>query len=109
MSKLHILIGCAILVVRVNFGSAPMAHTAQNAPRFQGLEIRMGNRVNLGWYQIDETLDSEGSFDLAIRDRRTGELVAVKIDNIEDYNSLIEFLESNRQVGVLTQLKANAA
>ncbi|MEK7500132.1 MAG: hypothetical protein AAB649_06015 [Patescibacteria group bacterium] len=66
----------------------------------------MGNKVNLGWYHIDETLDARGSFDLAIKDRRTGELVAVKIDNIEDYNKLIEFLEINRQVGVLTQLKA---
>lgn len=66
----------------------------------------MSNGVVCGWYHIDENVDTEGHIDLAIRDRRTGELVGVQIDNLEDYNALLTFLQNNRQVGVLKQLKS---
>lgn len=65
-------------------------------------------RIKLGWYHIEESVDSEGDIDLAIRDPRTGELVVCKVD-LESQTKLLEFLDKNRQIGVLSQLKAVSA
>ncbi|HHF0534538.1 TPA: hypothetical protein ACPHXL_003499 [Vibrio alginolyticus] len=61
-------------------------------------------QVKIGWYQIEENWLSDGTVDVAISDRRTNELVAFQIDNLEDYDKVIQFLDQNRQIGVLSQL-----
>ncbi|MGI5310357.1 hypothetical protein [Rheinheimera sp. WS51] len=61
-------------------------------------------QVKIGWYQIEENWLSDGTIDVAISDRRTNELVAFQIDNLEDYDKVIQFLDTNRQIGVLSQL-----
>lgn len=61
-------------------------------------------QVRIGWYQIEENWLSDGTIDVAISDRRTNELVAFQIDNLEDYDKVIQFLDTNRQIGVLSQL-----
>ncbi|OZC34962.1 hypothetical protein B9Q17_00225 [Marinobacter vinifirmus] len=61
-------------------------------------------QVKIGWYQIEENWLSDGTVDVAISDRRTNELVAFQIDNLEDYDKVIQFLDTNRQIGVLSQL-----
>ncbi|WP_348700936.1 hypothetical protein [uncultured Limnobacter sp.] len=61
-------------------------------------------QVKIGWYQIEENWLSDGTIDVAISDRRTNELVAFQIDNLEDYDKVIQFLDMNRQIGVLSQL-----
>ena len=60
-------------------------------------------QVKIGWYQIEENWLSDGTVDVAISDRRTNELVAFQIDNLEG-NKVIQFLDQNRQIGVLSQL-----
>ena len=71
---------------------------------FQGLEGVILAQVKIGWYQIEENWLSDGTVDVAISDRRTNELVAFQIDNLEDYDKVIQFLDTNRQIGVLSQL-----
>lgn len=61
-------------------------------------------QVKIGWYQIEENWLSDGTVDVAISDRRTNELVAFQIDNLEDYDKVIQFLDQNRQIGVLSRL-----
>lgn len=61
--------------------------------------------IKIGWFQLEQDIDADGVFDIAIRDKRTDELIAFKLDNLEDYDKLIEFLQSNRKVGTLQKLK----
>ena len=61
-------------------------------------------QVIIGWYQIEEDWLTDGAIDVAIRDRRTNELVAFQIANLEDYDKVIRFLDQNQQMGVLSKL-----
>ena len=61
-------------------------------------------QVQIGWYQIEENWLSDGTVDAAISDRRTNELVAFQVDNLEDYDKVIQFLDQNRQIAALSQL-----
>ncbi|MBQ4840172.1 hypothetical protein [Pseudoalteromonas luteoviolacea] len=60
--------------------------------------------VKIGWYHIEESFEADGTIDMAIRDKRTNELVAFQIDSLEDYDKIIDFLDQNRQLGVLSKL-----
>ena len=60
--------------------------------------------VIVGWYQVSEEFFPDG-IDIAIRDPRTNEVVAFKIDNdLAKLDRLYEYLENNQRVGVLTRL-----
>ena len=61
-------------------------------------------QVIIGWYQIEENWLTDGTIDVAISDRRTNELVAFQIANLEDYDKVIRFLDQNQQMGVLSKL-----
>ena len=62
------------------------------------------SQIKIGWYNLEEDFLSDGAIDIAIRDRRTNELVAFQINNLEDYDKLVQFLDENRQLGVLSKL-----
>lgn len=63
------------------------------------------SRLQIGWYQIEETFEAN-CIDIAIRDERTGEVVAFKVEYFEDYDKIISFLEKNQQIGDLERLKS---
>lgn len=63
------------------------------------------SQLQIGWYQIEESFEAD-CIDMAIRDERTGEVVALKVEYFEDYDRIIRFLEVNQQIGDLERLKA---
>ena len=50
-------------------------------------ELTIGN-----WYKVVEEISSFGVFDLAVRDKRTGDVYFIEIDNLEDYDKFIALL-----------------
>ena len=50
-------------------------------------ELTIGN-----WYKVVEEISSSGVFDLAVRDKRTGDVYFIEIDNLEDYDKFITLL-----------------
>lgn len=65
----------------------------------------MSRNISLAksWYDVQEDFLEDGSIKLAIRDKRSNELVTLNLD-LEDYNALIDFLNENRNVGTLSSL-----
>ena len=62
-------------------------------------------QITIGWYLIDESFEADGTIDVAIKDKRTNDFVLFRIEGLESYDKLIEYLDQNRQVGVLSKLK----
>jgi len=56
--------------------------------------------LRVGFFYIYETFDASGDIDVAIRDKRTGELVCFRV-NLEDYEYLLSILGDGIRVGVL--------
>jgi hypothetical protein len=50
-------------------------------------ELTIGN-----WYKVVEEISSTGVFDLAVRDKRSGDVYLLEIDNLEDYDKFIALL-----------------
>lgn len=59
--------------------------------------------MKIGWYRVEESFDEDG-IDIAICDRRTNETIAFQVETFEDYDSVIAYLDENRQLGTLSRL-----
>lgn len=62
------------------------------------------SNVRIGWFHLEESFEANGDIDIAIRDKRTGEMIAFKVETLEEYDTLIEYLDENRSVGTLQKL-----
>jgi hypothetical protein len=58
--------------------------------------------LRVGFFYIYETFNANGDIDVAIRDKRTGELVCFRV-NLEDYEYLLSILGDGSRVGILAQ------
>jgi len=59
-------------------------------------ELTIGN-----WYKVVEEITPHGSFDLIVRDKRTGEVYELEIDDLETYDNFINLLSE----GSITKVK----
>ena len=72
-------------------------------------DVKNEKDVKIGWFHLEQDIDADGTFDIAISDKRTHELISFKLDNLEDYDSLVRFLIDNPSVVTLQRLtKASA-
>lgn len=60
--------------------------------------------TKVGYYDIDESIAWDGSFQLAIQDARDGKLITLDVD-LETHIEIFEFLENHPQIGSLAMLK----
>ena len=63
-----------------------------------------GVTARIGWYQLEEDFQSDGTIEVAVYDPRSGELVVLELDTIEEHTKLLELLDNNRQVGTLSRV-----
>jgi hypothetical protein len=71
----------------------------------QGLKGVVMAQVKIGWYLIEESFEADGSIDMAIRDKRSNELVSFQVNSLEDYDKIISYLKNNQQLNMLSKLK----
>jgi hypothetical protein len=65
--------------------------------------------LRIGWFMIEEDFLPSGDIDVAIRDPRTGEMLAFTLAGLEHHQALMDYLSENRQIGTLKRLKESKA
>jgi hypothetical protein len=64
----------------------------------------MSNAKVGNWFNLQESFEANGDIDIAIRDKRSGELIVCTVQTLEAYDDLIKFLSENQHVDTLQKL-----